>query len=322
VIATAGYVRNAGRDAHPCSRISLMNTITFSCSACQQVLRASADKVGRKAKCPGCRTMLVIPPSSSEPIVEVAELVEEALPLSRTNPDAAGDPEQPEPARYEFNVESELEGRAQDKRPQERDEPAKQRGPARQRRRRRQDDGQDRDEAVSDPENRQQSGWGRGEENDYPSERRRRQRTNVDALLRPPALALKIVAWVGAALSIVVVIVQLFIILGRAPGPMHPAVQIMPGPMQVFLRAVSAVGFTVSWSWLLLKASDCMCTREGYGWAVLGCLVAIAPGSVGWLGGLPVGVWGLVVLCRADVRSAFSSSKGGSLFGDLFSSDK
>jgi hypothetical protein len=49
-----------------------MDTITFRCSACQHVLRVSADKAGRKAKCIKCGTPLTIPASNAEQSQEAA----------------------------------------------------------------------------------------------------------------------------------------------------------------------------------------------------------------------------------------------------------
>jgi hypothetical protein len=49
-----------------------MDTITFRCEACQHVLRVSADKAGRKAKCTKCGTPLTIPASNTEAAQEPA----------------------------------------------------------------------------------------------------------------------------------------------------------------------------------------------------------------------------------------------------------
>jgi hypothetical protein len=38
-----------------------MDLITFNCSACQQVLKVSADNAGKQAKCPRCGALMVIP---------------------------------------------------------------------------------------------------------------------------------------------------------------------------------------------------------------------------------------------------------------------
>ena len=49
-----------------------METITFRCNACQHVLRVSADKAGRKAKCVKCGAPLTIPASNAEQTQEAA----------------------------------------------------------------------------------------------------------------------------------------------------------------------------------------------------------------------------------------------------------
>jgi hypothetical protein len=43
-----------------------MSKITFQCYSCSQTLRVDAEKAGRKAKCPGCGTLLTIPVASTE----------------------------------------------------------------------------------------------------------------------------------------------------------------------------------------------------------------------------------------------------------------
>jgi hypothetical protein len=48
-----------------------MATITFRCSACQQVLKIGADKAGKKAKCLKCGTPLTVPAAVEEAIAPV-----------------------------------------------------------------------------------------------------------------------------------------------------------------------------------------------------------------------------------------------------------
>ncbi len=52
--------------------------ITFACPGCQQQLRVSDDKAGKKAKCPSCATLMLIPDAASA-------LVEDSVP-ARTQP--------------------------------------------------------------------------------------------------------------------------------------------------------------------------------------------------------------------------------------------
>jgi hypothetical protein len=42
-----------------------MELITFNCSACQQVLKVSADNAGKKAQCPRCGAAMIIPHAST-----------------------------------------------------------------------------------------------------------------------------------------------------------------------------------------------------------------------------------------------------------------
>src|SRR5262245_8095079 len=44
----------------------LMSTITFQCSDCHQTLRVSADKAGKKVRCPKCGAVLPIPQAEEQ----------------------------------------------------------------------------------------------------------------------------------------------------------------------------------------------------------------------------------------------------------------
>src|SRR5262245_16169129 len=47
-----------------------MDTITFQCYSCHQILKVGADKAGRKAKCVKCATVLTIPATSTPGLEE------------------------------------------------------------------------------------------------------------------------------------------------------------------------------------------------------------------------------------------------------------
>src|SRR5262245_15991657 len=71
-----------------------MSTITFTCYACNQVLKVGADKAGKKAKCVKFGTIRTIPVAAGE-----AEVVNpEPPPAPRGGPPAGGPPPRP-PAR-------------------------------------------------------------------------------------------------------------------------------------------------------------------------------------------------------------------------------
>lgn len=62
-------------------------TIQFSCEICGKSLSTSDDKAGRKAKCPGCGEMLVVPQlegaSADEEQMQLADEEEDSLPSPR-----------------------------------------------------------------------------------------------------------------------------------------------------------------------------------------------------------------------------------------------
>jgi hypothetical protein len=63
-----------------------MGYISFQCYACRQVLRVGDDKVGRKAKCFKCGTILTVPTASAEPGAPPASGVKVPPPLPPIQP--------------------------------------------------------------------------------------------------------------------------------------------------------------------------------------------------------------------------------------------
>ncbi len=151
------------------------------------------------------------------------------------------------------------------------------------------------DEGYAKPRRRRRSEIEDDEEYEERPRRRRRRKRRADpkALVAAPAIALKAVALVGAALTIGSGVIRLGGELGARPTA-------------YILGSLVGLAVTAIWSWFLFKAADSMGYLEGYGLAVAGCIVAMLPCSVGCLGGLPVGIWGLVVLCQKDVKDAFT----------------
>lgn len=67
-----------------------MATITFRCSSCQQMLKVSADKAGKKVRCGKCGTILPIPASEADDHVKAAP--KSPPPVSEDDIDAEAEP--------------------------------------------------------------------------------------------------------------------------------------------------------------------------------------------------------------------------------------
>jgi hypothetical protein len=66
--------------------------------------------------------------------------------------------------------------------------------------------------------------------------------------------------------------------------------------------------FTGIPSLLILAGGWQMLRLETYGLALIAAIMALIPiCTLGWLLGLPMGIWALAVLSRRDVREAFGS---------------
>ncbi len=117
-----------------------METITFQCANCRQVLKVGADKAGRPAKCPRCGTPLQVPTVSAESLPPPSDA---ARPKRKPTEDVLDDQE-------------ELEGRVSPKAPPRR--------------------GRDRDEEDEDDRPRRR----RRDEEDEDNQPRRRRRDEED----------------------------------------------------------------------------------------------------------------------------------------------
>src|SRR5256885_10974588 len=85
-MARAGKVKS-----RECSQAEglFMSTITFTCYACNQVLKVAADKAGKKAKCVKCGTILTIPVAAGEAEVAPPAAPPQPPPAPRAAPPPA-----------------------------------------------------------------------------------------------------------------------------------------------------------------------------------------------------------------------------------------
>jgi predicted Zn finger-like uncharacterized protein len=161
------------------------------------------------------------------------------------------------------------------------------------------------------------------EEDDQNEERARRKKKRKSAAvaaLKGPALAMAILAYVGLSINAVLIIACVGLLLisvlsGSQQAPPPP--QKFGGPRQLplvqdlkLLIFVSAFfgGLAYVWYDRVLRASTSMSTLRGYQHAVVGCVMAMLPCcGVACVGGIPVGIWSLVVLSRSEVKDAFRS---------------
>jgi hypothetical protein len=80
-------------------------------------------------------------------------------------------------------------------------------------------------------------------------------------------------------------------------------VEIFTRPAFLFPRAILSACFAA----LILIGGIKMKQLQGYGLAMAGCILAMLPcGNCLCCIGLPLGIWGLVVLNRPEVKDAFS----------------
>jgi hypothetical protein len=62
---------------------------------------------------------------------------------------------------------------------------------------------------------------------------------------------------------------------------------------------------TLAWSGAVFRGGMSMVKLHHYQTAIAGCIVAMLPCNIGCCAGIPVGIWGLIVLLQDDVKRAF-----------------
>lgn len=114
-------------------------------------------------------------------------------------------------------------------------------------------------------------------------------------MLRGPALGLQIVAYAGGGINV------LFLILNLAGAV---SIEGVSGGKKA-LSCVAGALITGVWVTLVAKGAAAMSSQYSYPMAITGCFVAMVPCSWGFLGGIPIGIWGLVILFREEVKREF-----------------
>jgi tRNA A-37 threonylcarbamoyl transferase component Bud32 len=119
----------------------------------------------------------------------------------------------------------------------------------------------------------------------------------VSRRLRIPAIGLMVSGVVNIPALVLVFAAQFAVELVDTPGE--------PGLLVVAVMGAATVVGTVimvgGWHMLRLRS---------YGWAVAGSVLALVPVSAGFMLGVPMGVWALIVLNRSDTQQAFAAGRG------------
>jgi predicted Zn finger-like uncharacterized protein len=246
--------------------------IEISCSSCQAKLRVPDALVGKKVRCTKCKTEFTavaeeLPVEIVEETPEPVVADEEGLEIVEENaPVRAGPP------------------RRDDRRERDDDETVRAGRPRREDRRDFEDD-----EVV--------------EERRRPR-RKRQRRTHPHDAVRAPAMGLMIVAYAGAALNFIGIIFNVVATIGAAASAPKGAGAGGQVAGMVF-GVLLSLAITAAWAGAIIRGANSMSCLSDYSMAMVGCVVAMLPCSLGCLGGLPLGIWGMITLLNEDVKRAF-----------------
>ena len=133
--------------------------------------------------------------------------------------------------------------------------------------------------------------------------RRRRRRRDVGLNVQVPAWLLLAASIGGSLLMTLWLLFNLLINLGK--------INDLDGKPSAEPPAVAFGGFafwmvlTLIWCGFTLMGAVSMLRLRNLPVAITGCIVAMLPCSCGCFVGLPLGIWGLVVLVQPDVQKAF-----------------
>lgn len=162
---------------------------------------------------------------------------------------------------------------------------------------------------VSDEEDRDDDDFEEEEDDDRPRGRRRRRLDYADAdedvarsAVAGPAIALMIVGGISLALYLINLVLTLAGVGMMAAN--NAQAQGGAGAARMFGGVLGAV-IALCWAGFVLAGAMKMKALTNRGVAMAACIVAMVPCNVCCILGLPFGIWGLVVLNREEVRSAF-----------------
>ena len=82
----------------------------------------------------------------------------------------------------------------------------------------------------------------------------------------------------------------------------------MIGSIEILLIVIVAPVW-VAVAAVIMLAAQKMRRLESYSLAVTACILAMLPCHPGFLVGLPIGLWTLLVLLRPEVKEAFAAAK-------------
>lgn len=185
------------------------------------------------------------------------------------------------------------------RRPRRDDEDDEMEDRVRRRRRRDDDDDFDRPRRSRDYED--------DDDDEFDHPRRRRRRSRGEDLVVAPGIALLIVGLLGSVFGVLMSAVTAFRIatgeLGReAAADANGDNAYIVG---YYVGAIAVPVVFAIWSIVLVGGGRAMMRRSSYSAALTAAIVAMLPCNFGCLGGLPIGIWALVVLCMEDVRREF-----------------
>ncbi len=106
------------------------------------------------------------------------------------------------------------------------------------------------------------------------------------------------VAAIGMA-SILLNVMGLIGMMVSGHGPSGNGAQYVTVDLVLFLVFLAASILSTVGGFLMLN-------RKMFALSLIGCFLSMAPIGVCCMGGLPIGIWGVMVLLRPEVRSTFT----------------
>jgi predicted Zn finger-like uncharacterized protein len=252
------------------------------CPNCDKKLRVPDNLLGKGVKCPGCGKTFSAKAAAGSAADEV-----QTKPASRRAPDPEPEEEeQKRPTRRRADEDDEEDRPRRRRREDEDDEED------RPRRRRRDDDEED-----DDRQRRRRSRDDDEDDDDDDRPRRRGRRGAASAAAKGPGIALVVTGILG-------LLIGLFYVIQAIVG--HPLLD--PRAQQqaqepVFLWAFALV--SLIWGAVVTLGGVKFMQLNSRGSVMVACIFAMLPCNPCCLAGLPIGIWGLVVLARPDVKRAF-----------------
>jgi predicted Zn finger-like uncharacterized protein len=139
-----------------------------------------------------------------------------------------------------------------------------------------------------------------------PRRKKRKRRGDAVQMVYLPGLLLTIAGYVGVGINALVILINLVgAVNALVSSAQAPRGSVGVNPLMILTAVGVQLFITALWGSAVIRGGQSFTSMNSYSMAIIGCIAACLPCSLGCFLGLPIGIWGLVVLMQDHVRRTF-----------------